>query len=437
MDPKLRPLARRTTIALALTLPFAAAAGNWPQWRGPSFNGYTTETNLPTTWSKTQNVVWESKLPGPGSSTPIVWDDRVFVTAIEAESKKMWALCVDRKDGHELWRLEAGEGFFGQTGNNGASPSPICDGQRVYFMFGTGDLFACDLDGQVLWKRNLQEDHGQFQILWKWGGSPLLWDGKLYVAVLHQHTAAPQEPGKPKPASYLLCVDPATGKDVWKHERETDAPGESMEAYITPYPYQGPNGTLLIIPGGDYVTAHDPATGREVWRSLSYNPRGITFYRVVPSSVGVDGLVTGYVPRGDELFALKADGTGQLPEEAFAWILNRNAPDVCTPLVMDGKLFVLDGVRKVLSCVAPKTGAVLWDGKLDAKDRFRASPTGADGKIYCMSMDGTVFVLSAGDKFEVLSRIEMGGTGDQSTIAAAQGQLFIRTSESLYCVGKR
>jgi len=420
-------------ITLLATFTIAANAENWPQWRGPSLNGSTSEKDLPTTWSKTENMLWVAKMPGDGQSTPIIWEDRVFITAIEAESAKMWAICLNRADGQEIWKRETGTGFVVRTGNTGASSSPIVDGERVYFLFGTTDLVTFDLDGNLLWKRNIAEDHGRMQINFRYGASPLLYEDKLYLAVMHRYSKVEEEPGKPA-ISYLLCIDAKTGKDLWKQERPTDAVDEATEAYTTPYLFQGPNGPLVIVAGADYITAHDPADGKVAWRSPDYNPDKRRAYRLVPSPVAIDDLVIVCEPRGSSIFAVKGGGSGQLLDDSFAWVQWDNAPDVCTPLVMDGKLFVLDGARKAMSRLNPETGEMLWTEKLDVKQSFQASPTGADGKIYCISMGGEVVVLSAGDKFEILSRIDMGEGTCRSTISAAQGQIFVRTAENLYCI---
>jgi len=414
-----------------------ATGENWPQWRGPFFNGSTTETGLPDTWSKTENVKWVAKMPGRGASTPVVWDDRVFVSALERGSKRLWALCLSRRDGQVLWRGNAGTGFENKRGNSAASPSAVTDGQRVIFLFGTGALVAYDMAGQVLWQRNIARDHGAFKILWRYGASPLLYEGRLYVAVIHSHGDLKAQPGQPKPASYLLCIDPATGKDRWKHIRETDAAAEAREAYITPYPFVGPRGLRIILTGADHVTAHDPATGREIWRSANFNPGKQRLFRAVASAVGVDRVVVAAVPRGGSIFAIRAGGEGKLTPQARAWSLRRGAPDVPTPLVMDGKLFVLDGRHKTLTCLDPQSGRVHWKGNLAGKRPFQASPTGADGKIYCVNMAGEAVVLSAGDEFKVLSRIAMNEGDTRATISAAHGQLFLRTGQNLYCIAKQ
>lgn len=425
-------------LALAAILTAPANSENWPQWRGPFFNGSTAGENLPVNWSKTDNVLWMANMPGAGASTPIIWEDRVFITATEEESKKLWAICLNRSDGSELWRHEMeSPGFFGRTGNTGATPSPIVDGERVYFFYGTSDLVAFDMDGQIIWQRNIEKDHGRIQIMWRYGASPLLYKGKLYISVIHRYTSIQAEEGQPKPMSYLLCIDPKTGKDLWKQERITDATGEGMEAYTTPYPFEGTGDPLIIVAGADYVTAHDPNDGREVWRSPDYNPRKRGAYRLVPSAVSSDGVIIYCEPRGGAIFALKSGGSGQLTEDDLAWSSREYAPDVCSPLVMDGKLFVLDGDRKVISCLDPATGGVHWRGELGGRSAFQASPTGADGKIYCISMGGEVVVLSAGDEFKVLSRIEMGERECRSTISVADDQLFIRTAQNLYCIASK
>jgi len=422
-------------IALAAILSVGHARGaDWPNWRGPSWNGSSPETGLPSEWGPSRNVVWKVQLPGIGASTPVVASRRVFITAFDREANANHALVLDAATGRPIADIPAGPGFSGKTGNTSASPSAVTDGRRAVFMFGTGELFATDMDGRVLWRRNIQKDHGRFHIMWKYGASPLLYKDRLYIAVIHQHTAVHPAPGEPRPASYLLCVDPATGRDIWKSMRDTDAPREAMEAYTTPYPFIRDGNPLIVLAGGDHVTGHDPADGHEVWRSPSLNPRRNPAYRLVPTPVSVGDLLFVCIPRGHGLIALRPAGQGRLCPESIVWRTSRNAPDVCTPLVYRDRLFVLDGRRKTLTCFAPATGAIIWRGKLPAKTAFQASPTGADGRIYCIDMSGTVFVVDAGPEFRIISRIDMGGKGCRASIAAANRRLFIRTDRVLTCV---
>jgi outer membrane protein assembly factor BamB len=429
-------LAVGTALAVAASL----QAENWPQWRGPYFNGSTTETNLATEWSKTQNIAWVTPLPGYSGATPAIWEDSVFVSAQDA-AKDLRLLCFDRKTGRVKWDRNVAAGGLEKGRNNSASPSPVTDGERVFILFATGDLVAFDFSGREIWHRNLATDYGRFAINWIYGSSPMLYRGKLYVQVL-QHGTVPEDythaqDGKEKRDSYLLCLDPATGKDLWRHLRPTDAVSEAQEAYTTPIPSEAEGGSEIVVVGGNYVTAHSAADGTELWRCAGLNTRKEPFWRVVPSPVIADGLVIACGPKRDPVLAIKDGGHGLVTETHTAWKFSEFPSDCPTPLYYGGRLFVLDGDRQVLSCLEPRTGRQLWHGSLGVKEIFRASPTGADGKIYCISEAGTAVVLSAGAEFKVLATILMGEAPVRSSIAAARGELFIRTARNLYCVEKR
>jgi outer membrane protein assembly factor BamB len=268
---------KTSLLSLGLTLfTFAAQAENWAQWRGPAFNGSSPETGLPQSWSDTEGVKWKTPLPGPSGATPAVWGDSIFVSSPD-ENKNLLLLCIDRKDGKVRWQKQIAEGADITKGRgNMASPSPVTDGKTVYALYGSGHLAAFDFSGKELWKRNLGADYGKFSIMWIYGASPLLFDGKLYVQVL-QRTPAPEEyPGLAGAGgdreSYLLALDPATGKTLWKHVRPTEARVESMESYGTPIPHFGADGKAqLLVIGGDCLTGHEPATGAELWRGYGFN----------------------------------------------------------------------------------------------------------------------------------------------------------------------
>jgi outer membrane protein assembly factor BamB len=412
-------------ILVALVMLAAPAlAENWPQWRGPRFNGSSAETGLPTTFSPTEGVAWKAELPGSGGSTPIVWGDHVFVT-VQDRAKKLWALCLSRGNGSVLWKHAVGTGFGNKQGNTGASASPITNGQRVWFYFGTGELLACGLDGRIRWRRNIQKDHGKFEILWDYASSPLLYKGRLYIPVIHG--AMRGRGGK----SYLVCVDPATGRDLWKRSRPSDAPHEAKQAYTTPIPYRSGETEAILVSGADYVTAHDPATGRERWRSPSYNPRSDKNYRTVVSPVTVGKALLVAAPRGGDLFACPVGGS------RWAWTHRKMSPDVPTPLAYKGRFYVLLGAKKTLLCLEPRTGRILGQCKLGGRGVFQASPTGADDKIYCINLRGETVVVSAEDTPRELHRTDFGGRGDRGTIAVSDRQLFIKIDGALYCIGTR
>ncbi len=424
--------------ALGLAAPGPVGAENWPQWRGPFFNGATTETNLPVAWSATNNVAWVAPLPGPSAATPAIWGDDVFVSSTDAEHRLL-LLCFDRRSGQRRWQQPLGTGDFSKGNNNLASPSPATDGRAVYALFGSGDLAALDPAGRVLWARNLGRKFGRFAIMWLYGSSPLLWNGRLYVQVLQRQPPSYAHAADDRPAreSYLLCLDPQTGKDLWRHVRATDAQDESMESYATPIPRRGPDGDEILVVGGDCVTAHRADTGAELWRCYGLNPKRDPWRRVVPSAVTSGDLVFACGPKHEPLMAIRAGGRGLVTDSHTVWTSTASTPDVCTPLVYQGRLFVLDGDRKHMACLDPQTGAVQWEGTLPVEGIIRASPTGADGKVYCLSEGGTVVVLSAGDTFKILSTVNMDGEGPcRASVAVAGGQLFIRTARNLYCIGR-
>jgi outer membrane protein assembly factor BamB len=417
-----------------------AQAENWPQWRGPFFNGSTTEQNLPSSWSKTENVLWTAPLPGLSHATPVVWDDYVFVTSPDDE-KNLLLICLDRRSGAVRWKKQVGVGDKTAGRNNMASPSPVTDGKTVWVLFGTGDLAAFDFSGKQLWARNLCKEYGKFSIQWLYGSSPLLYKNRLYVEVLQRSPIptryAQVADGKLDRESFLLCVDPKTGKTIWKQLRPTDAEGESMEAYTTPIPNEINGHTEIIVMGGGYVTGHDPKTGAELWRGGGLvNIQHRTDSRTVPSPVVGDGLVFVNGPKRYPLEAFRDGGKGDITSGGLAWSYKDYPTDCPTPLFYQGKLFVLDGDKQMLVCLDPKSGVTVWQSGLGIREIFRASPTGADGKIYCFSENATAVVLSAADG-KVLSTIPFDEGMTHASIVAAHGCLFVRAAGHLYCIGKK
>jgi outer membrane protein assembly factor BamB len=420
----------------------ALHAANWPQWRGPELNGTSPETGLPSNWTK-ETVKWSTPLPGLSGATPAIWGDAVFVSSPDA-NKNLLLFCLNRKDGAVRWQqqiVEAGDVVKGR--GNMASPSPVTDGKTVYILFGTGDLAALDYSGKVLWQRNLGADYGKFAIMWIYGSSPLLYNGKLYIQVLQRSPAPTDYPrlagAGGERESYLLALDPATGKTLWKHVRPTTAKSEAMESYATPVPHVGPDGKpQLLLVGGDSLSGHDPATGAELWRGYGLNPQHGEFMRIVPSPVSAAGFAIACGPKREPMLAFRTDLQGDISEAGVAWTFNeKKTPDVCTPVFYNGKLFALDGDSKTLTALDPKTGAKQWQGQLDARAVIRASPTAADGKLFIIDEKGNVFICSTGEEFKVLATIPMGDAeGTRSSIAISDGQLFIRTPERIYCVGK-
>lgn len=448
---KTRIGARILTTALTLLIAGAAKAQNWPNWRGPHFNGSTLDAqSLPVTFSPTKNVKWAAALPGPSAATPIIHNDNVFVASANLKDETLIALCLDRKTGKTRWQHAVGSGYLpaGAEGNkvqqdarsNYASPSPATDGKHVVFFFGNGDLAAFDLAGKKLWQRNVQKDYGDFAFQWTFSSSPQLFGGKLYLQIL-QRDRPVGERGKPGASSFLLALDPGTGKELWRHVRASPAVMESREAFSTPIPHEHNGRRELLIAGGDVVSGHDPETGKELWRWGTWNEgHREASWRLVPSPVVGANVVLVCAPKRKPVYAAKLGGSGDTSASGLVWNSEDRGPvssDVPTPLFFKGKFYVLSDVRKTLSCVEPATGAVLWSTPVPGRQMCWASPTGGDGKIYVVNLNGDVFVMDAATG-KVLAENPMASEGSdvRASLALAGGNLFLRTQDKLFCIGK-
>ena len=400
-----------------------ARAGNWPQWRGPFLNGTSDERNLPLKWSPEENVAWKLALPDRSGSTPIVWGNHVFLNVAEGDELFLWA--VDKQKGAALWKQRLGGGNTRMRKHNMSSPSPVTDGRHVWIMTGTGVLKAFDFAGKEVWTRDIQKDYGQFGLNWGYASSPLLHEDSLYVQVLHGMKT--DEP------SYVLRINKATGKTVWKVDRPTDAIQESPDSYSTPALLRHGKTTEIVVTGGDVVTGHDLATGKELWRGKGLNPENAPFYRIVASPIVYDGVV--YAPtRIKPLLAFRAGGRGDVTTSHLLWS-TPNGPDVPTP-VTDGKYFYIVNDKGIVYCLDAKTGKEVYGQQRLKPGTYSASPVLADGKIYVTSEDGLTSVFKAGPAFEVLAENPL-NEYSLSSPAISDGQIFIRTAGALYAIGKR
>ncbi|HQW30604.1 MAG TPA: PQQ-binding-like beta-propeller repeat protein, partial [Verrucomicrobiales bacterium] len=252
---------------LGLTFFSEANAENWPNWRGLYFNGSSQEKGFPAVFSKTDGVAWQTQLPGEGASTPVVWEDAVFLTAVDEKADAVVGMRISAKNGEIVWSVPFGKGMRIDERSTFAGSSAVTDGKTVWFFSGNGDLAAYDFDGKALWHRNIEEDYGDFAFQWTFSSSPQLYDGLLYLQVLQRDVPVNGRGRTDGPIeSYLLAMDPATGETKWKHVRPSDAVQESKEAFSTPIPVLHEGRPEIVISGGDALTGHDPATGKELWR---------------------------------------------------------------------------------------------------------------------------------------------------------------------------
>ncbi len=431
-NPKPINLVKEKNIMRSLLLPVlflvthsitVVRADNWPQWRGPAMNGVSTEKNLPLSWTIEENISWKLPLPGLSGSTPIIWRDRIFLNVAEGSDLYLWS--VDRKAGTLVWKKLLGSGNVKMRKQNMSSPSPVTDGKSVYVMTGTGVLKAFDFGGNLLWSRDLQREYGAFGLQWGYASSPLLADNALYIQVLHGM--------KTDDPSYVMRVDKSNGKTVWKVDRPTDAITESPDSYTTPALLRYGKSAELVVTGGDCVTGHDLATGKELWRANGLNPDNNPSYRIVASPVIFNEII--YAPtRVKPLLALKAGGRGDVTTSHLLWS-TLNGPDVPTPLT-DGKYFYVVNDRGIMWCLDAKTGAEIYAQQRLKPGAYSGSPVLADGKIYVTNEDGLTSVVRAGPKFEVLAENSLSDYC-LSSPAISDGQIFIRTSQHLYCIGKK
>lgn len=408
-------------------------AADWPNWRGPTLDGASGETVLPEKLDASTQV-WAVDLPGPSSGTPVVMGERIFLPTIDTATANLSALCLERTTGKLLWSEVVAPSLPGNARNNLASPSATTDGTHVIYMYGSGDIAAFTVEGKKLWARNLQKDFGKFEIQWLYGSSPLLHDQRVFIQVFQNDS---KMAAGATTASFVLAIDAVTGKDLWKQMRPTSAKGESQEAYGTPIIYSANGREELALFGGDLLTAYDPATGKELWRSDGYNAQRASHWRNIPGCIMVDGHVISITARGGRTFAVKPGGSGEVTATNVVWNTTELTSDVCMPLYYQGKIYVLDGDKKMIRCADPKTGAVLWQGKIPAKGVLRASPTGGGGRIYAMDENGTVFVLAT-DEFKILGNYALGdGGAARSSVVLTHGLVMVRTAEKLLAFGSK
>ncbi len=430
--------ARILTVGLLLILPPHSLIGaNWFQWRGPFANGISDEEGLTVEWGPGLNILWKSALPGLGSSTPIIWDDSVFVTsqigngpvegrsqdfpdAIEARRSdrpgkvQFIVQAFARTGGRLLWehKLDAeGDLPAVHTKHNLASPSCVTDGRLVYAWFGNGQLVALTLSGKLSWSRHIGKDYAPFEVLWGHGSSPVLYRDTLLLLCEH--------PG----GAYLLALDKSDGRERWKSDR-----GKERRSYTTPFLVSSETVDELIINTSDRVEAVNPLNGEVLWYAGEPN-------RVpVPTPVFHDGVL--YTSRGNfssPYMAVRAGGRGDVSSTRVMWEVKTGAPYVSSLLYYQGLIYMATE-NGIVSCLDSATGETIW------KDRFggvfTSSPVAAEGHVYLVNEAGETFVLEAGREKKVLARNRI----PERTLASpaiSHGQIFLRTDEHLIAIGRQ
>ena len=402
-----------------------ASADNWPQWRGLDGNGISKEAAVPTEWSESKNIAWSMKLPGMGGSTPVVWGDRIFLTS--EDGKDIVLMCVGT-DGTLRWKQKIGTASSKVRGDegNGASASPSTDGQHVWAFCTSGDLVCGDMDGKVVWSANLQERYGAFKIQFGMHSTPLLDGDRLYLQLIHSGGA------------WVIALDKATGKEIWKVKRPSDGRNECEHSYASATLWRSGKDAVLIVHGNDYATGHDLQDGHEIWRVGGLNPK--TRYnptlRFIASPVAAPDLIVVPSAKNGPVVGLKPTAKGMIEagNSQEQWRLPSNTPDVPSPLIHDGLVYLCSEKGFVI-CLDAKTGKVQYNQRIHSA-RYRASPVFAGGHIYLTARDGTITVIKPGPKFEQVAVNKLPDEVSASP-AVANGRIYIRGFTTLFAIGAK
>ena len=420
-------------LLLSLVFTHTCQADNWPQWRGADWTSKSAEASLPSELDTEKNLLWRTPMPGPAGSSPVVWEEQAFVTSIDGD--KLLLICVDVKSGEVKWQQElVGKNKASRDHSNSASPSPCTDGEHVWAMMGNGNLACYTVAGEKVWHKDLQEAYGKFDIQFGMATTPILDNGKLYLALIHGNMKNSETS-----EGQVIALDAKSGKEIWLHQRKTNATRENKHSYASPVIYRDKEHEMLITHGGDFVIAHSLQDGSELWRCGGFNPKGESynpFFRLVSSPSCADGIIVAPTAKRGPVLGLKVDSQGDVTEEPTArhWELKKGTPDVATPVVYDGLIY-LAGEKGALSCLDVKSGEVKYRKRLLA-DKHRSTPVAVDGRLIIADRKGTVFVIKAGPEFEVLSKCEL----EEETTASpaiSNGKVFIRTYEALYAFGEK
>ena len=402
---------------LGLSAYGSALADNWPQWRGPDGNGVVAGGEFPTEFSPEKNLAWSVELPGKGSSTPAVYNGKIFLTVpIEDQDS---VICLDMQ-GKKLWTKILGPDRKGQREHKNGStsnPSPLVDDDHVYVYFQSGRLAALTHDGEKKWETNLQKKWGEDTLWWPLGSSPVLAGANVVVPVIHEGP------------SYLAAFDRKTGEVAWKTDRNYKTKKETDQAYTTPQLV----GDTIVTWGADRLTGHAVADGKLVFECGGFNPEDKAMWRVIASPGLSDGIAVVPYGRTNYVAGVKVGGKGNTTMSHRLWEREGFGADCPSPVAKDGRAYVLTD-KGTIHCLDLKTGKDIWDESLPrASAKFYSSPILAGKVLYAGREDGTIFCVELGDDgFELLNEVDLG----DSIIAApvpVDGKLLVRSGKKLFC----
>lgn len=389
------------------------AAKYWPNWRGPSYQGYVQGSGYPDTWSDTQNVLWKVPVPGTGNSSPIVWGNRIYMATSYDDGARKSIVAFDRSNGRKVWETFAPDAppETPHAKNGHASGTPATDGRHIYAFLGNHGLLALDMNGKQVWHQAL----GPFNASHGTAGSPLLYKDRV---IMYQDQRAPG-------GSFIGAFDAATGKPIWRTQRQETV------GWGTPIAIRAGDRDEIIVSSMRRVYAYNPDTGAELWSA------GGNLFEVIPTPVVGDGMVFASSGRAGPTLAIKPGGSGDVTNTHIVWSSSKGSPFIPSTLVHDGILYMVNDMQSIATAYDSKTGEVLWQGRLGvaARESFSASPVLVDGKIFFTNDQGETFVLEAGREFKLL-HVNQLNARTLASPALVDGIWYWRTDRELLAIGK-
>ncbi|MBA3232029.1 MAG: PQQ-like beta-propeller repeat protein [Acidobacteria bacterium] len=385
----------------------------WPNWRGPSYQGYVHGTGYPDTWSESQNVLWKVPVPGTGNSSPIVWGERIYMATSYDEGRRKAIVAFNRKDGKKVWETFAPDAppETPHAKNGHASGTPATDGRRIYAYLGNHGLLALDMDGKQVWHQTV----GPFNAFHGTAGSPLLYKDRV---IFYQDQRAPG-------GSFVGAFDAATGKPLWRTERKETV------GWGTPIAIRAGDRDEIIVSSMRRVYAYDPDTGRELWTA------GGNLVEVIPTPVVADGMVFASSGRAGPTLAIRPGGSGDVTDTHVVWSAAKGSPFIPSTLVHDGILYMVNDMQSIATAYDSKSGEVLWQGRLGeaARESFSVSPVLVDGKVFFTNDQGETFVLKTGREFNLL-HVNKLNARTLASPALVDGTWYWRTDRELIAIGQ-
>lgn len=399
-------------------------AGNWPRFRGPAGDGHSRETGIPIRWDE-GSIAWRLPLEGVGQSSPVVWGDKIFLTAALNGGHSRVVFAVDRSAGKPLWRQVYQTGDPGPTHemNQHASSTCATDGKIVVAFFGKGGLRALDGEGRPLWSRT---DLGEFLSIWGTAASPII-HGELVIVCCDQDAVLEHEQPTDAPSkAYLLAVHKRTGATAWQ------VPRKGSRGWSTPVVVpDGQGREELVVNGPGGIVAYDPKTGETRWHCERTELFG------EPTVAYDDELLFAVSGRPGPLLAIRRGGAGNVTDSRVAWSAKRRSRDLSSPIVVGGVLFAA-AMNGVAVAYDPRGGAELWKERLGGD--VTASPVAADGLVYFVDRGGVTIVVRPGPSLDIVAKNRLPveeGEDFLASPAVSAGQLFLRSDRALYAVRRR